>query len=174
MSNSNSPTIQPQSRSHGRGGAGNINSKPSKDVEANDLQTPTIKGNHYTTGRGGTGNMARNNPTDPSESRAAQDVEAPAHHGREMQGTYHWGRGGEGNMTVVGKSERQASKERKSASKERIGLKERTLSGGAGGNGGGERKGSFRSAVERGKEMLGLRKEVKERGAEGNGESAIE
>ncbi|KAF2166592.1 hypothetical protein M409DRAFT_23226 [Zasmidium cellare ATCC 36951] len=108
--------------------------------------------------------MARNNPTDPSESRAAQDVEAPAHHGREMQGTYHWGRGGEGNMTVVGKSEREASKERK---------KERALSGE------GERRGSFRSAVEKGKEILGLRRE-KERvdaangGAGGNGESAVE
>lgn len=38
---SKSPTIQPQSRSHGRGGAGNINAKPSKGVDANDLQTPT-------------------------------------------------------------------------------------------------------------------------------------
>jgi hypothetical protein len=39
--------------SHGRGGAGNINSKPSQPVSANDLQTPTLKSNTYTTGRGG-------------------------------------------------------------------------------------------------------------------------
>lgn len=39
--------------SHGRGGAGNINSKPSAPVAANDLQTPTLKSSTYTTGRGG-------------------------------------------------------------------------------------------------------------------------
>lgn len=115
---------------------------------------PAVKGSHYTTGRGGTGNMARNNPTDPSEARAAQDVEAPAHHGREMQGTYHWGRGGEGNMTFVGGGDRSGSKERPSAEPRKT-SKERTMSG----NGGGERRGSFRSAMEKGKEMLGLRKE---------------
>lgn len=84
-------------------------------------------------------------------------------------------------MTVVGKSERQASKERKAASKERpTNGKERTLSGGAGAVNG-ERRGSFRNAVERGKEMLGLRKEKEKMAAEGqqngnggNNESAIE
>lgn len=41
--------------SHGRGGAGNINTKPNNTVDPADLATPTIKSGTYTTGRGGTG-----------------------------------------------------------------------------------------------------------------------
>ena len=40
--------------SHGRGGAGNINSRPENSgLTSADLETPTIKGAVYTTGRGG-------------------------------------------------------------------------------------------------------------------------
>lgn len=38
---------------HGRGGAGNVNTKPAGPVAADDLQTPTLKSSMYTTGRGG-------------------------------------------------------------------------------------------------------------------------
>ena len=44
--------------------------------------------------------MASN--TNPEEARKAQDVEAPVHSGKEKTGTFHWGRGGEGNMMTVG------------------------------------------------------------------------
>lgn len=43
-----------RSASHGRGGAGNISNKPSKQVDDEDLRTPVLKQQHYTTGRGGT------------------------------------------------------------------------------------------------------------------------
>lgn len=46
---------QTRSTSHGRGGAGNINSGPSTVRTADDMRTPEIKQPHYTTGRGGTG-----------------------------------------------------------------------------------------------------------------------
>jgi hypothetical protein len=40
--------------SHGRGGAGNINSRLANDGTSTvDLETPTLKSNNYTTGRGG-------------------------------------------------------------------------------------------------------------------------
>lgn len=43
-----------RSMSHGRGGAGNINAKPTNSgLNASDLETPTIKQPNYTTGRGG-------------------------------------------------------------------------------------------------------------------------
>ncbi|TKA77614.1 hypothetical protein B0A55_03135 [Friedmanniomyces simplex] len=127
-----------QTRSHGRGGAGNINSQPSTTLEAPDFSTPTIKSNTYTTGRGGQGNMATNLQNFPEIARAAQDVNAPAHHEKEARGTYHWGRGGEGNKMTVGSDK----------SKERPGL-------------GGEqqqRRGSFQGIVEKGKEILGMGK----------------
>lgn len=45
---------QVRSASHGRGGAGNINSKPiNNGIDAKDLETPHIKSQNYTTGRGG-------------------------------------------------------------------------------------------------------------------------
>jgi len=47
----------------------------------------------------------------PAAARAAQDVEAPAHHEKEARGTYHWGRGGEGNMMTLSAGE-QKKKER--------------------------------------------------------------
>jgi len=49
-----------QTRSHGRGGAGNITAKASTTAEAKDFSTPTIKSNTYTTGRGGQGRQAWN------------------------------------------------------------------------------------------------------------------
>ncbi|KAK0796909.1 hypothetical protein LTR75_010057 [Friedmanniomyces endolithicus] len=126
-----------ETRSHGRGGAGNITAKASSTAEAKDFSTPTIKSNTYTTGRGGQGNMATNLENFPEFARAAQDVNAPAHHEKETRGTYHWGRGGEGNMMTVGSDK----------SKERPGLD---------GGDGQQRRGSFQGIVEKGKEMLGL------------------
>ncbi|KAK5113911.1 hypothetical protein LTR85_010444 [Meristemomyces frigidus] len=128
--------------SHGRGGAGNINAKPSSAIDPADLKTPTLKSQTYTTGRGGQGNMAINE--DPAAARAAQDVDAPAHHEKEAKGIYHWGRGGEGNMMAVGSTGGQRTK-----SKERRGSK---------GAGTDERRGSFKGVLEKGKEMLGLAK----------------
>ncbi|KAK1812688.1 hypothetical protein LTR12_012914 [Friedmanniomyces endolithicus] len=135
-----------QTRSHGRGGAGNITAKASTTAEAKDFSTPTIKSNTYTTGRGGQdlpalplGNMATNLENFPEFARAAQDVNAPAHHEKETRGTYHWGRGGEGNMMTVGSDK----------SKERPGLD---------GGDGQQRRGSFQGIVEKGREMLGLGK----------------
>lgn len=61
--------------SHGRGGAGNMNSSQSPRLNpAKDLETPTLKTPVVTTGRGGTGNMAKN--VDAAETRARQDVGA--------------------------------------------------------------------------------------------------
>lgn len=73
--------------SHGRGGAGNINSSlTNKPIDAADFETPTLKGEVYTTGRGGSGNMAKN--LDPAEARRAQDViglVAPLHLARALR-----------------------------------------------------------------------------------------
>nr|POE63315.1 e3 ubiquitin-protein ligase hel2 [Quercus suber] len=127
-----------RSMSHGRGGAGNINSKQTTATTQSDFTTPTIKSQTYTTGRGGQGNMATNDPSNPAIARAAQDVDAPVAHQKEVKGTHHWGRGGEGNMVTVGGSEaRTSSREGK----------------------GGRRTGSFvGDALEKGKEMLGMGK----------------
>ncbi|KAK4546226.1 hypothetical protein LTR36_002363 [Oleoguttula mirabilis] len=133
-----------RSASHGRGGAGNINARPSSTIEAADLKTPTLKSQTYTTGRGGQGNMKINQ--DPAMARAAQDVEAPAHHEKEAKGTYHWGRGGEGNVMTVG-TEKEGQAQR-AKSKERKGSK-----GAADG-----RRGSFQGVLDKGKELLGLGK----------------
>ena len=70
----------------------------------------------------------------PEEARKAQDVEAPAHHQSDPKGTYHWGRGGEGNMMTIGKD----AKDEKNGN-------------------GKERTGSFQNALEKGKGMLGLK-----------------
>lgn len=162
--------------SHGRGGAGNINAKPSSAIDPADLQTPTLKSQHYTTGRGGqgkrnsrpcrvdsplclvlicrlVGNMAANE--NAASARAAQDVDAPAHHENEANGTFHWGRGGQGNMMTVGKGDAARTK-----SKERKGSKSPPA--------GGERRGSFKGAIERGREMLGLGKSKQEAGRGGS------
>ena len=61
--------------------------------------------------------MAQN--VSPEEARKAQDVDTPAHHKNDPKGTYHWGRGGEGNMMTVGQKE--AEKPR-NGSKERLSL----------------------------------------------------
>lgn len=134
---------------------GNINSKAGAQVNAADLETPTIKSNMYTTGRGGSGNMAKSNAADPAESRKAQDVDTPAHHNKDMQGTYHWGRGGEGNMTTLGKSGAQQARE-KSQDRQARKKMERTLSSESAQNGQ-KRTGSFSGVLNKGKEMLGLK-----------------
>lgn len=78
---------------YGRGGAGNVTSKP-RSPALEPQTTPTLKSHRYTTGRGGTGNMAKNDNAE--EARRAQDVDVP---GIIMpEGTHHTGRGGEGNL----------------------------------------------------------------------------
>lgn len=82
---------------------------------------------------------------DSAESaRRAQDVDTPAHHQREMKGTYHWGRGGEGNKTLVGGGEREESKSPMRS-----------------GKGEGKRRSSVK---DRAKETLGLKKEKDKQG----------
>ncbi|KAI5358728.1 hypothetical protein Slin15195_G111750 [Septoria linicola] len=155
---------QDAQKTYGRGGAGNISSRPAAKMQASDLETPTIKSTTYTTGRGGSGNMAKSNPTAPEETRAAQDVDTPAHHTKELEGTYHWGRGGQGNMTTLGKSgaeqARQKSLERKRAERLSKGEAEAQRPN-LNNNGNTPRSGSFSGIVNKGKEMLGLNKDKK-------------
>lgn len=86
-----------------------------------------------------TGNIVSND--NPANARKAQDVEAPLHHDRDLEGTYHWGRGGEGNKMKIG-----------------LDAHEKQNSGGAGEkrSDGAVRRGSFQGVLEKGKEMLGL------------------
>ena len=101
--------------------------------------------------------MASNDSAE--NARKAQDVEAKVD-AREKKGTYHWGRGGEGNMTTIGKDEKRPTMDKRMMSKDSNG-RSRTRSGGEG-----ERRGS--SFLEKGKEMLGM---MGQKAAEG---SAIE
>ncbi|KAK5341276.1 hypothetical protein LTR98_002068 [Exophiala xenobiotica] len=78
---------------YGRGGAGNVTSKPISPA-LKPQTTPTLKSSVYTTGRGGTGNMAKND--NPEEARRAQDVDVPGV--MLPEGSHHIGRGGEGNL----------------------------------------------------------------------------
>lgn len=96
----------------------------------------------------GTGNIVSND--NASVARAAQDVDTPAHHGRELKGTHHWGRGGEGNMVTLGDSN--------GSKKERTGSKGEA----------GQRRPSFSGVMERGKSMLGI---AKKDGAKNGGSS---
>ena len=96
--------------------------------------------------------MASNSSAE--ESRKAQDVDTPAHHQNDPKGTFHWGRGGEGNMMTVG-----SNGDKK---------KERTPSRGQEGKT--QRTGSFKGAVDKGKEMLGLKNGKTDKSSE----SAIE
>ena len=72
-----------------------------------------------------------------ANARKAQDVDAPEHFQREAKGTYHWGRGGEGNKMTVGGGEKRSSTEEKrsnsfiSRSKEKLGLKAKAKDGSA-------------------------------------------
>jgi hypothetical protein len=70
-------------------------------------------------------------------ARAAQDVDTPAAHTKEARGTYHWGRGGEGNMVTLGSD------------------KKRTISKGEGERG---RRPSFQGVLDKGKSLLGMGK----------------
>ncbi|KAK5132566.1 hypothetical protein LTR08_008883 [Meristemomyces frigidus] len=135
------PADNTRTYSHGRGGAGNINAKPSTAFGTDDFKTPTLKSATYTTGRGGTGNMALN--ADPSIARASQDVDAPAHHDKEPKGTFHWGRGGEGNVMTIGQKEARDKSGQRKGSKGAVN---------------GERRPSFQGVFEKGKELLGLGK----------------
>ncbi|KAF1974079.1 hypothetical protein BU23DRAFT_580014 [Bimuria novae-zelandiae CBS 107.79] len=93
--------------SYGRGGAGNIGKEdPTTHMTHKDLVTPTLKSDHYSTGRGGSGNMAKNDPNHPEIARAAQDVEAVAHH--EPEGPHHYGRGGAANIVRQSGEENRA------------------------------------------------------------------
>jgi hypothetical protein len=143
-------------RSHGRGGAGNVSTKPAENITADDLATPTIKSSTFTTGRGGAGNMA--SKKDEAAARAAQDVDTPAHHNKEMKGTFHWGRGGQGNMTTLTGKDGSAN----GANGEK---KERRPSN--------ERRGSMKSALGRGKEMLGFGKKERAQAEAAKNEDAI-
>lgn len=91
--------------------------------------------------------MAANNKDDPSIARAAQDVTTPVAHNKEAHGTFHWGRGGEGNMVTVGEGDRKRSSKTE------------------------ERRPSFAGVIEKGKELLGLHK--KKEPASKASESAI-
>lgn len=91
--------------------------------------------------------MATNESSE--NARLAQDVEAPAHHQKEPKGTFHWGRGGEGNKVTVGGP--NADAEVRSRSKE----------------GAGRRRSSVKDVVEKGKAMLGLKKD-KDKGEGGS------
>lgn len=113
--------------------------------------------------------MKTSDPANPNAARVAQDVETPAHHNKEMQGTYHWGRGGEGNMMSVGEKKEDKKKEdggltrvkSRDAEEKRAGSKERS--------------GSFKGVVDKGREMLGLGgKKERESLREKAGESAVE
>jgi hypothetical protein len=73
-----------------------------------------------------------------ANARLAQDVDAPAHLAKPdppTTGTYHWGRGGEGNMMTLGADEHKKE--------------ERAASGGEDG----QEKPSF---IEKGKHALGF------------------
>ncbi|CZT18144.1 uncharacterized protein RCC_03984 [Ramularia collo-cygni] len=139
-----------QTRSHaGRGGMGNVSLQGREVTDVKDLSTPHIRANTFTTGRGGAGNMSKSDPSNPAATRAAQDVDTPAHHNKSMQGTYHWGRGGEGNMMSVGGGgggdKAQDSGLTRVKSREEKKSNERT-----------SRSGSFKEVMDKGREMLGL------------------
>lgn len=81
----------------------------------------------------------------PDNARAAQDVEAPAYHAKEPKGTYHWGRGGEGNMTTLGGKNADKEVRKEQEQREKV----RTTSRGN------ERRPS-KGLMEKGKEMFGM------------------
>jgi len=88
----------PESRpiTYGRGGAGNVTSKPLSPA-LGPQTTPTLKSSVYTTGRGGTGNMAKND--NPEEARRAQDVDVPGV--MLPEGSHHIGRGTHDTHAIV-------------------------------------------------------------------------
>jgi len=83
-------------------------------------------------------------------ARAAQDVDAPAHHDKAPTGTYHWGRGGEGNMMTLGSGNGQTKRSNSNTPEPKL----RRGSG------------SFQGALEKGKDILGLNKGKKQDRAE--------
>lgn len=104
--------------------------------------------------------MANANSTAPEEARQRQDVEAPKAHGKELEGTYHWGRGGQGNMTTLVRTQSGV------AAGEGDNLLNTTSN-----NKSGNRSGSFGGIVNKGRELLGLKKDHNNKVAQ---ESAVE
>lgn len=113
--------------------------------------------------------MAANDKSKPSLARAAQDVDAPAHHEREPEGHFHWGRGGEGNLMHV---RRGASKERAGKDDEEVNapitrvmsntltrVTSNTIARITSRTGTEKRRGSMNIVVEKGKALLGLGKD---------------
>ena len=70
-----------------------------------------------------------------ANARLAQDVETPTRHEPTTGGTYHWGRGGEGNMMTLGADEHKK--------------KERSVSRGEAGH-------EKPSLIEKGKQAFGI------------------
>lgn len=92
---------------YGRGGAGNVTSKPIQSPLIEPQTTPTLKSQKYTTGRGGTGNMAKNESAE--EARRAQDVDVP---GITLpEGSHHTGRGGAANTYTPSETEQLQARE---------------------------------------------------------------
>lgn len=117
------------------------------------------------------GNMLK---ADGAAARAAQDVDTPAHHNKTMEGTFHWGRGGEGNMMSVGekKEKKEAEKAKKEAAKPDGLTRVKSREERAGSK---ERSGSFKGALDKGREMLGLgNKKERTAASEKAGESAFD
>lgn len=76
----------------------------------------------------GTGNIVSNDSA--ANARLAQDVDAPPSHGKDQPttGTYHWGRGGEGNQVTLGangEKKKERSTSRGEAGHEKPGLIEK-------------------------------------------------
>ncbi|KAK3116564.1 hypothetical protein LTR53_002932 [Teratosphaeriaceae sp. CCFEE 6253] len=85
--------------------------------------------------------MATNLENFPEIARASQDVDTPAHHDKEARGTYHWGRGGEGNMMTLGSDKSKAGRPASAT-----------------------REGSGKGIMEKGKDMLGMGKKKPQAG----------
>lgn len=87
----------------------------------------------------GQGNIVSNDSA--ANARLAQDVETPTRHEPATGGTYHWGRGGEGNQVTLGTGDHKK--------------KERSVSRGEAGH-------EKPSLLEKGKHALGLGNHKKE------------
>jgi len=110
--------------------------------------------------------MAEN--TSAASTRAAQDVSTPEAHNREMKGTYHWGRGGEGNMVTLEGKNGKADEGKRKGSVAGKDLGEAEAKEGQSGGAGARARRKSSNVLERGKEMLGLSKEAKEREKNGS------
>ncbi|KAF1824541.1 uncharacterized protein K489DRAFT_378964 [Dissoconium aciculare CBS 342.82] len=112
-------------------------------------------------------------PPDPASARLAQDVDTPKAHDREVKGTYHWGRGGEGNMMTVGGGTKVTETEG-AAARPSSALRTASRDLSAEQRQGTRRSGSFHAAVEKGKELLGLGSKKEREAQQAASENAIE